>query len=265
MNKIKNKIIASLLICFILIPSIDSKAFFLVSDIKVAPEISLGFNAISVLKTNKESMEKIGFNKNMIKDTTIKNSTPFSGGIMLGYKIWFFEPEIGFKFASTQYVELTDLYRIEEKFFEIPIRFNFVWNIIPSMFGLKFLIGYKINIPTSAKYEVKSKSKIIDKFGSSSPMLKSNDNLKSDSNYPSSSGSFLFGLGFCFPYGTYLNFHFSIPIDAKSLTKEDLDEIKNKKLEDIKPNDKIFVLPHRIVAAPLFVTTFGVDIMKIIF
>lgn len=268
MNKIKNKIIASLLVCFILIPNIDSKALFLVSDIKVAPEISFGNNAAFLLKNEKIEINGLNSKNDKSLNTKIKTNFPFHFGIMFGYKLWFFEPEIGFKYPSKQYLELGDFFKYEEQFFEIPIRFNFIWSIIPSMFGLKFITGYKINIPLSGKFTVTTDNNLIqklkDNYGVDSKMLESIDNIKEVSNFPSGSGNIILGFGLDLPFGMYINSLVSIPTEIFSIVSE-ADKNKTSKEKSPNPADPIFIKGIRSITVAFYELQFGVDIMKIIF
>ncbi len=262
----KNKIYAFLLSGLILIPNFNSKAFFLVTDIKVAPEIGIETNIATFISDTKLKENK-WLTQEQVDKFKIKQKTnfPFTIGCMVGYRFFFVEPEIGFKYHSTKYYELTNLFKFEETQLEIPIRINLHLTLIPGFFGLKVIGGYKFNINKS-KYKVTVPKNITEIFGNNPNVKKNIDDISKEGKGGSSSnsGDIILGAGLELPYGMYLNLLVNLPTDIFKI-KEITSKLEKLKPEEVNPKDPDFYKSIRLITTTVVELQFGINLIKLIF
>ncbi|MCP3659943.1 MAG: hypothetical protein GY830_06365 [Bacteroidetes bacterium] len=265
MYKIKNKILIILSLVILFIPTIDTKAFFLITDIKVAPEIGIGAN-FEMFVPEKKLKDNKWLTKEKIDEFKIKAKTnfPFTIGLMVGYKFWFVEPEIGIKYHGKKKFELTNLFLFEENQIEIPLRINLHLSIIPSILGLKLIGGYKFNITSSTKFKVLAKDTVKKVFTDNKKILDSIDDLSASEKFPSKCGDIILGAGCTFPFGIYLNLLLNLPTDL--LNYKDLkNKFNNLEAKKIDPREAGFSTIARLSTATFVELQLGFNLMKVIF
>ncbi len=256
-------IVAIWLLCFSLLPINTSKALSILSDFRIAPEI-YGGGAINSLSSSFFKKKSEDFFLNSQKDDNLKTSLCFGLGLMFGYDIFGIAiPEIGVRLQTARSFELGGMFAYEEKFVEIPIRLNLGISIIPFILKIRFVAGYKINIPYSATLTVKDKAKLKTKgFGN---INETKESMNKEKNFPSHSGDVTLGFGLTFPLDIYVNFIANIPVDIflNSLSGK-WDEIKNKKIEKYNPNEPEFIMFARYYSSPVFEVQVGINLMKVL-